>query len=67
MHFSRHSLYLKQEDHRLVKTVMRESGFVKYSDLLNPFNPVDDTVRYDRFKRKYERYLPKERQRRGLQ
>jgi hypothetical protein len=51
----------KKHDHDLLMNVMHKTGYVEYSDRLNPFNCLTEKTRYDRFKRKYERYLITER------
>lgn len=40
---------------------MAKNGYKEYSDSFNPFNCLKEPVRFERFKRKYERYLNNER------
>lgn len=47
----------KKEDHDLLMRIMHKCGYLEYVDRLNPFNSLTEKTRYDRFKRKYERYL----------
>lgn len=47
----------KKEDHKLVIDSIYKNKFAEYSDKFNPFEV--GTLRYERFKRKYIRELPK--------
>lgn len=53
----RNSIIQKKADNELVEKSLVKNNYKEYSDDINPFEK--ETVRYERFKRKYIRYRPR--------
>lgn len=47
----------KKDDHNAVIKAIADNAFAQYIDSMNPFDP--GTLRFERFKRKYLRELPR--------